>query len=196
MADAKTVVSPRDNPFRSGCVDALEYASPTGESFEQIVTRVRNAGFRGALVGPHGHGKSTLMQALAELDPPADAEHHDIIQIMPDGTNMHAVKHALGSDADRLFVDGYDLLPWRLRWKLARRPGVLVTSHRETKLPTLLRCETTPALLEGLVERLSPEVCGALGHEAIMELHARHGGNIRNALRELYDRVAVGEFPL
>ncbi|MEM9420643.1 MAG: hypothetical protein AAGA25_16570 [Planctomycetota bacterium] len=193
-AGKHAAVKPGDNPFRSGCVDALGYRSPTGETLQAIETRVRDAGFRGALVGPHGHGKSTLMHHLATLDPPSGADRHDVLQVMPDGSSVGSVKQALASDASRLFIDGYDLLPWRLRWALLRRTQVIITSHRKTRFPTLLQFETTPELLGQLIEQLSPEVFGRLGHQEIRALHARHEGNVRNVLRELYDRVAMGEF--
>lgn len=189
-------VKPSENPFRSGCVDALGYVSPSGEPWTEIESRVRATGFRGAIVGPHGHGKSTLMFRLAKLDPPAGHEEHGVIQVMPDGSNLRQVKHAIATHKGYLFIDGYDLLPWRTRAALRKRREVIMTSHRETRLPTLVRCETTPGLLDDLVGRLSPNVREALGENDLMLLHARHAGNVRDALRELYDRVAVGEFQL
>ncbi|MEO0513804.1 MAG: hypothetical protein AAF086_00730 [Planctomycetota bacterium] len=189
-------MKPSENPFRSGCVNALGYVSPSGEPWESIVSRVRAAGFRGALVGPHGHGKSTLMAKLATLDPPAGAERHDVVQVMADGSNVRDVKRDIAAHDGRLFIDGYDLLPWRLRATLRQRREVIVTSHRDTRLPTLVRCETTPALLGELVGRLSPSVRAGLGDDGVAVLHRRHAGNIRDALRELYDRVATGAFSL
>lgn len=195
-AGGNTIVKPSDNPFRSKCVDALGYTSPSGEPWAEIESRIRAAGFRGALVGPHGHGKSTLMLRLAKLDPPAGHEQHDVIQVMPNGSNLREVKLAIAIHEGRLMIDGYDLLPWQTRAALRKRREVIVTSHRETRLPTLVRCQTTPQLLGELVGRLSPAVREALGEEALTSLHIRHAGNVRDALRELYDRVAVGEFQL
>lgn len=192
----KTIVKPSDNPFRSGCVDALGYVPPSGDAWEAIVSRVRAAGFRGALVGPHGHGKSTLMHQLATLDPSADAPRHPVIQVMADGSNIDEVKRALATGDGRLFIDGVDLLPWRLRRVIVQRREVIVTSHRTTRLPALVNCETTPGLLGELVGRLSPNARAALGDAALASLHERHLGNVRDVLRELYDRVAAGEFEI
>ncbi|MEM6855103.1 MAG: hypothetical protein AAF593_11910 [Planctomycetota bacterium] len=186
-------VKPSDNPFRSSCVDALGYVSPTGETWAELVSRIRAACFRGALVGPHGHGKSTLMHQLAALDPPPGRARHDVIQVMLDGSNRGEVKDAIAATTGRLFIDGIDLLPWRMRSAIGKREQVIVTSHRPTKLPTLMRCETTPVLLGELIGQLSPPVYEALGEDAIVTLHAKHHGNIRDALRELYDRVASGQ---
>ncbi len=203
MGESSTTrpVKPSDNPFRSGCVDGLAYVSPTGETWETIVSRVKAANFRGALVGPHGHGKSTLMHQLALIDPPSGLTQHPVIQVMADGSNVDEVKRALTAGDGRLFIDGIDLLPWRLRRGVAHRREVIVTSHRTTRLPTLVDCETTPGspgagVLGELVGRLSPSVRAALGDEGVTALHERHRGNVRDALRELYDRVAVGEFKI
>lgn len=187
-------VKPSENPFRSARVDALDYVSPSGESWEAIEARVQAAGFRGALVGPHGHGKTTLMTRLATLDPPSGADRHEIVQVAADGSNLDEVERVLSEERPRLFIDGYDLLPWRLRRAVRRHPEAIVTSHRETRMPTLLLFETTPNLLGMLIVRLSPAVHDALGDDAVASLHAVHRGNVRNALRELYDRTAAGEF--
>ena len=95
-----------------------------------------------------------------------------------------------------LFLDGYDLMSVRMRSALWRRRWVVVTSHHKTALPTLLRCETDPELLGGLIQELSPAVRGAVDDAELRSLYARCGGNIRDALREMYDRVADGEFAL
>ena len=82
------------------------------------------------------------------------------------------------------------VLSWRLfRWHARRAGGLLITTHRAGRLPTLHRCATTPALLRELVAALGENIDDA---EAA-RLHARHGGNLREALRELYDRHGGAE---
>jgi hypothetical protein len=53
----------------------------------------------------------------------------------------------------------------------------------------LHRCETSSALLHGLAASLGQTISG----EECDELHARHGGNLRAALGELYDRWAIAD---
>jgi hypothetical protein len=71
-----------------------------------------------------------------------------------------------------------------LRLRTRRAGGLVITSHRPGLLATLFECETTPELLAGIVRELAGDGVDA------GELHARHAGNVRNALRELYDRWA------
>ena len=96
---------------------------------------------------------------------------------------------------DCLLVDGAERLApgsWRRVERKSRAAGGLViTSHRAGLLPTLLECQTTPVLLAELVHDLLDEVPGDQDHHSDGELLARHGGNVRDALRELYDLWAA-----
>lgn len=185
------VVRPSENPFRSAAVDALRY-QPEPETLGQIAARFGAMGFRGALIGPHGHGKSTLMRELAKIDPPGDADSHPVVQIAADLSNIHALRSHLRHLPGVLMVDGYDLLPPRWRFAVWKRKTVLITAHRPTRVPTLLRCESSPALLARLIGRLSPDIGAGLGGAEVDRLLRAHRGNVRDALRELYDRVADG----
>jgi hypothetical protein len=53
----------------------------------------------------------------------------------------------------------------------------------------LIQCETSPSLLQSVVEELLPHPLPGL--PAVEELFHRHQGNVRDALRELYDRCAT-----
>jgi len=55
-------------------------------------------------------------------------------------------------------------------------------------LPTLIECTTSPALLDRIVHRLAPDTDAV---RTPNDLFARHHGNLREALRELYDVYAV-----
>ena len=94
---------------------------------------------------------------------------------------------------DVLLFDGAEQLSrlawWRFR-RLARRArGLVITSHRPGLLPTLVACETDADLLRDIVSDLAPTGPPMPG-PAPEELFARHNGNVREALRELYDRCA------
>lgn len=89
---------------------------------------------------------------------------------------------------DVLFLDGAEQLGWlswtAVRLRTRRAGGLVVTSHRPGLLPTLFECQTSPELLTGIVEDL------AGSDVEVGELWAQHRGNVRDALRELYDRWA------
>ena len=57
-------MTPRENPFRSQCVEALDYRLDD-DGWDGLFDRLRGLDYRGAIVGPHGAGKTTLLEALA-----------------------------------------------------------------------------------------------------------------------------------
>lgn len=63
---------------------------------------------------------------------------------------------------------------------------MIISSHQPGLLPTLVDCQTSPALLRELIHRLDP--CCNVDATA---LYSRHNGNLRNAFRELYDLYAI-----
>ena len=90
-------------------------------------------------------------------------------------------------------LDGAERLTgreWRCFLREAREAtGCVVTAHRSGLLPTLLETRTTPGILEAAVFAASGRRCEDFGVKA-EELWKRHGGNVRTALRELYDLCA------
>src|SRR5688500_1096998 len=60
--DTPTMI-PRTNPFRAQRIDALSYRLQD-MTWEELLVRLARLKFRGAITGPHGHGKSTLLDAL------------------------------------------------------------------------------------------------------------------------------------
>ena len=182
----------RDNPFAVDRVLAVRYRL-AGTTWEELLARLAALGGRGALVGPEGSGKTTLLEDLAP-------------RLAGRGLRVHLIslregEHRLPAEPGRslpqrlgvgdfVLLDGADALS-RLAWLDLRRRarhagGLVVTLHRPGRLPTLHRCETDPELLAGIVRDLLREE----GREAVpclRELLARHDGNVRTALRELYD---------
>jgi hypothetical protein len=182
----------RDNPFAVDRVLAIRYRL-SGVTWEELLARLSALRFRAAVVGPHGHGKTTLLEDLGE-------------RLVEQGfrirtATFHEGERRLGAQResalfrdpgprDLLLVDGAEQLDRLAWWRLRRRgraaAGLIVTSHRPGLLPTLHECRTTPELLAA--------IAGELGGEealpAAAPLFARHRGNLRDALRELYDAYA------
>jgi hypothetical protein len=185
----------RDNPFRVQRLDALAYRLQ-GEGWEALLDRARSLAWRGALVGPEGHGKSTLLAELAHRLASQGMRPRWLRvrrgERWPDGAALAAFLADAGP-RDLLLVDGtQELAPlaWRaLRWRARHAGGLLATSHRPGHLPTLLDCRTSPALLAELLAELDPQ--GAVELPPVAELWARHRGNLRSALLEAYDRAAT-----
>ncbi len=178
------------NPFRTACVHGLRFRYPEGDSECDLVRRLDARGGRGAIVGPHGSGKTTLCLELAE-------------RCRSDGLAVRALRYGdspelryplslsawlreAGPDT-AVFVDGAGHLGvwawWRILRASRRAARVLVTAHRPCPLPTVLRTVTTAPLLSdlcaGLDQPISPSRCEALFDETC--------GDVRRALRRLYD---------
>jgi len=195
-------VRPRDNPFTSQRIHGLAWRPPPGaggvSSLDELAARLDELGSRGALVGPHGHGKSTLLE---ELGGHLLRRSPDLVRRrLTAGRDRRPSRQELGgflggvSRRHLLLVDGFDDLPPWTRWRVHRaaRPAaaLVVTRHGFGRLPTLLHCTTTPALLAELVDELLAGAPAPVPLPAAADLHRRHAGNLRDALHELYDRCA------
>ena len=141
-----------DNPFTVQKLGRLRYRLD-GLSWEALLDRLALLRYRAAIVGPHGHGKTTL---LKELAPRLEERGFRIRCLM-----LHEGERRLGRDRrkilfrdlaphDLLCVDGAEQLgrwAWQaLRWRSRAAGGLLITAHRPGLLPTLVTCETTPEL--------------------------------------------------
>ncbi len=179
----------RENPYRAERIHSLEFRF-SGLDWDGFRHRFHENGGRGSVLGPEGSGKTTLLLAFAE-------------RLRQEGVNVRrvaaraderswerdlAVCGGLGP-RDVLIIDGADMVG-RLAWRRLRREtgkalGVLATSHRRRLLPVLYECRTSPELLRELMEELHPQA--GCGQPQSVELFTRHRGNLRDALRELYD---------
>lgn len=175
------MITAERNPFRTACLHAL--APQLDEPLAAVLARFCSTGQRGVLVGPHGSGKTTLLEALA-----THLGNVTWLRLRHDRAHNRTALTALPrSLSGVLIVDGLEQLGPIEWWHIRRRAGaILATSHRPGRLPTLRTHATSVHLLCSLVAQLneSPPTDAA-------ELLARHQGNIRNCLRELYDRKAL-----
>jgi len=204
---AGAALRPCDNPFAAGRFDTLAYRPDRrpGTPVDTLLARLDALGGRAALVGPEGHGKTTLLDALE----PRLGARGLVVRRLTVGRDRPPARGELArflhgaAPGVVLVVDGAGHLGARDRWRLrraARRAaGLLVTAHHPLRpplrLPTLVECTTTPELLQALVDELLAGEPAPLPLPPAAALHARHAGNLRDALRELYDRcagIAVG----
>ena len=181
----------RDNPLASDRILALVRYRPLGWTWNDLLARLDAQQWRCAIVGPKGSGKTTLVEDLAERLTAAGRRWRMIRLSEEDGRIAPGALRRLARD-EIVFVDGAEQLPlprwlW-LRWQTRRAAGLIVTTHSRGRLSTLLETTTSPQLLHEILGDLLG--CHAVSPAAAAALHARHGGNIRDALRELYDQFA------
>jgi ATPase subunit of ABC transporter with duplicated ATPase domains len=182
-------ISAANNPFRSQCVIALPFRAQ-GASWEELLQNLESMNWRGAVIGPGGTGKTTLLEKLEiELENRSFEVHFFRLSTshrdLPPGfwesefDSHHAV-----------LLDGAEQMPFwvwqRFKSKTKSAGALIITSHRWGRLPTWIRSSTSPALLA--------QLCSELGFtpkstETERVFHF-HGGNIRLCLMEFYDLAA------
>jgi hypothetical protein len=184
-----------DNPFRTERVLRVRYRLASA-TWDGLLDRLDALGRRAAIVGPQGSGKTTLLEDLA---PRLRARGFEVRELRLDTETpsfapgfLDGFFAALGP-RDVILFDGAEQMGWLAWMRFERRSraaaGLVITSHRSGLLPTLLETSTTPELLDGLVE----EILGRRSPELTPGLFEKHDGNLREALRELYDHFAAAE---
>ncbi len=153
-----------------------------------MLERLQKCRGRGAIIGPHGSGKTTLLEELAR-----QLEHEVVwIRLNIESHNSgRSARNCLPRTVDQrhaIVIDGAEQLGactwWRLHRRIQKAGTILITSHRQGRLPTIYECSTSPELLKELVRELASEATTTVNLEALYE---RHGGDIRLCFRELYD---------
>ncbi len=177
----------RQNPFSTDRVLRQRYALDH-KGWESLLRRLKQNDHRGALVGPHGSGKTTLLEDLATRLS-AVGWRVDLRRLSAEFPHLKSSDLRPRKANEFVLLDGAEQLSlffwWRFRHATREAGGLVITTHRAGRLPTLRRCATDPQLLREIVKELGV----ALPENEVSALYIRHRGNIREALRELYDRA-------
>jgi energy-coupling factor transporter ATP-binding protein EcfA2 len=187
---------PVENPFCTRRIrpGSLPYLFSPDSSWEAILSRLRNAGSHGEIIGPHGSGKSTLLAGLIPLLEAEDWHTHRI--------DLHDGERRLPVDLRKiptnekrfvLIVDGYEQLSrlsrFQVKWHCRRHGwGLIVTAHSPTGLPELFSTEASLEQANRVVGELLKNSEYTISPKAISECYVRCQGNLREMLFELYDR--------
>ena len=203
------------NPFATRWVrpGAVPFSFSPGSNAAQLVQQLRSSNWRGAIVGPHGTGKSTL---LATMIPVIEAEGTSVLLVkLADGVrnlpndSRRQIQEMIETPAPEksanknhsdlpkciLVIDGYEQLGRISRWRvssLCRRHGwgLLITAHDDRRvgsIPIIFRTQSDLATVQFLVDRVLPAHGGVIQPDDVAAAFTQHGGNVRETFFELYE---------
>lgn len=185
----------RLNPFRSERVEQLAFRFQADWDWSRLIESLASLHWRAAIVGPHGAGKTTLFGELAqrlagERRPVQSIRFHDQSNLRERWCALKELRKLPPSTV--VLLDGAEQLPgweWLVwKWQTRRWSGLVITTHSRGRLPCAYRCETSEELLADLVGELDSATAASLGIAATRETYRACAGNLREALRRLYDQ--------
>ncbi len=187
------------NPFTSARIrpGEIDYIFASGQCVDRLVERLAHNRWRGQIVGPHGTGKSTLVQSLVRRLQAAGCEV--TLGAFQGGrerwtTLPPAADESAGPARRIVVIDGFEQLSaparamWKLRCRLSGR-GLIVTAHQSVGLPELWRTSVSPLLAQEIVARIAGEFAPRISASEIDGTLQASGGNMRDALFMLYDTM-------
>jgi hypothetical protein len=141
--------------------------------------------YRAAIVGPQGSGKTTLLEDLApRLE---ELGFRCVLSRCNEDRRwqrrLEARELLLLDSAERLTA----LQWWRLKRRTRRAGGIIVTAHAPTRLATAIETSTSPQLLSELLRAMEQP----REKQFVQSLFRAHDGNLREALRAMYDQQAA-----
>ena len=190
----------RHNPFSSYRVepDAGGYIFADGNSLQDLCSRLEMAGWRGTLTGPCGAGKSTLLTDVCGVlqnqgKRVVRGRCNDEARWLPAKFAGEMMR------GEVLAIDGCEQLVPGLLWfiRMFTRltgKGLLVTAHANRGpgliIPVEPSCEAVTEKAASLLGVNAAEIA-----ERVEELYARHNGNAREVMFDLYLQYEADEMP-
>jgi hypothetical protein len=182
------------NPFSTRFVrpGAIAYHFSKSLDAVSLVELLRLHHWRGEIVGPHGSGKSTLVQTLIPVlqDFGRDVRPF-VLQAGETRLPTAGIELKTWGTSTQIIVDGYEQLGRRTRTLIHRicksqGCGLLITSHQPTGLPVILRTTASLEMTQNIVREIQAERAVVTDHDVELSFRA-HLGNIREVFFELHN---------
>jgi energy-coupling factor transporter ATP-binding protein EcfA2 len=183
------------NPFATRCVrpGAIQYRFANSGSGNEIIEALRQHDWQGEIVGPHGSGKSTLVQTLIPLLSEAGREvRHFSLHAGQSRLPISGLDLRHWGTSTQIIVDGYEQLGSWTRTLIHRickvqGCGLLLTTHQPTGWPLLMQTAASLEMTQAIVRDLQPaSELRILDHDVQLSFQ-KHAGNIREVFFELHD---------
>jgi len=182
------------NPFATRWTKpgACPFFLPAKTSLEGLVDQLQQQQGWGEIVGPHGCGKSTLIESLKPI---LEVRGEKLASYcLHQGQRRLPMKWADSSlqEATQVIVDGYEQLSRFSQYRLKRycrrfNKGLLVTTHRTLGFANLTSLQPdirTALRVVAHLQRHHPKIIHA---EDVRRHYQDHSQNLRELLFSLYD---------
>ena len=163
------------------------------QSMHALIDRFQNSHCIGAILGPHGTGKSTLLEDIQlKLNNLGYVTRHRRIHEGISRQEKRALfADILNGDDSVFFLDGGEnlgLVSWfwlvyQVRMKGSR---LLATTHKISLLPTLHKTEINKSLMLELTRLLADEHWDTCLEKLALDTYQRYRGNMREVFRACY----------
>lgn len=185
-----------ENPFTTHRVEELLRFRPewSGTSWEELESRWIELGRKGSIIGPHGVGKSTLLDAWrARLRVKGEAVESfflcsDEREICSDGWGK--LERCEGK---MVFLDGEEQLSFLKRKKfyklVEKAKGVIVTRHSTGKYGTVINLKPDFGILSKALMLVAKEYYPIL-EPKLIQWWDLENGNIRHVILRCYDELS------
>ena len=182
----------RENPFRLDKIRRLDFRL-NGYTWDSLWDKLSEMNFRAAIVGGHGSGKTTLLE---KLQPKITAKGYKTKMAFAnqDKPYLRSDLKMILADMDNwdiCLLDGADHLPAFSFRSLKQAfikadKGLIITVHKPSKLPTLIKCSPDLELFKDIISELLRDHPLPTDQE-ISLIYNCHRGNLREALWDMYD---------
>ena len=190
-----------DNPFRRSAIANIRYEI-TSEDLQHILDKLKIQNYCGAILGPHGSGKSTLMEDIQHgLE--GEGKKTQWIRIHKESeksVKRAAIKKILACDVNTInFLDGAEslgVINWiTLAYKIKKKRRTLIaTTHYPCPLPRIFKTYTSQAQALELTQKLAAEYWNPTLEAVAKNAYTKNKGDVREVFRACYLYLSHREY--